>query len=401
MIVERTRMGLARKASKGKWTGGTPPFGYLYDSERRVLVPAEEEAALVGRIFSLYADRRWGSAAISRWLNETCRTTRRRSRWTPKTVLDVLRNPTYVGQLPFRGSVHQAGHDPITDSGLFERAQALLKEQGENYPLRAANSTTYLLTSLMRCGRCGHGFVGTAAHGKAGTTYRYYRCFARRRHGTGRCDQERIPADALEQAIVLEALAPLDDGSIFEEAARRGATLTPRQSASSEPSRSASSSASKHSTATCERSRPADSPRPRAATGSGRSRVNWRRSRRSAASSKRSGIWRRRCPRRRSARTSVDVSPMRLRQESLNRSSSFWPPWSAASSWSHGHRSSRTFSRRVFVRWNLRGGGRESNPPAGARRHTGFEGMSSLQTPGKPLSRAFAFRSRPRACKDL
>ncbi|SRR6266545_2903484 len=221
MIVERTRMGLARKASKGKWTGGTPPFGYLYDSERRVLVPAEEEAALVGRIFSLYADRRWGSAAISRWLNETCRTTRRRSRWTPKTVLDVLRNPTYVGQLPFRGSVHQAGHDPITDSGLFERAQALLKEQGENYPLRAANSTTYLLTSLMRCGRCGHGFVGTAAHGKAGTTYRYYRCFARRRHGTGRCDQERIPADALEQAIVLEALAPLDDGSIFEEAARR------------------------------------------------------------------------------------------------------------------------------------------------------------------------------------
>src|SRR6266542_2133315 len=122
MIVERTRMGLARKASKGKWTGGTPPFGYLYDSERRVLVPAEEEAALVGRIFSLYADRRWGSAAISRWPHETCRTTRRRSRWTPKTVLDVLRNPTYVGQLPFRGSVHQAGHDPITDSGLFERA---------------------------------------------------------------------------------------------------------------------------------------------------------------------------------------------------------------------------------------------------------------------------------------
>ncbi len=221
MIVERTRMGLARKASKGKWTGGTPPFGYLYDSERRVLVPAEEEAALVGRIFSLYADRRWGSAAISRWLNETCRTTRRRSRWTPKTVLDVLRNPTYVGQLPFRGSVHQAGHDPITDSGLFERAQALLKEQGENYPLRAANSTTYLLTSLMRCGRCGHGFVGTAAHGKAGTTYRYYSCFARQRHGTGRCDQERIPADALEQAIVQEAIAALDDGSIFEEAARR------------------------------------------------------------------------------------------------------------------------------------------------------------------------------------
>ena len=30
MIVERTRMGLARKAARGEWTGGTPPFGYRY-----------------------------------------------------------------------------------------------------------------------------------------------------------------------------------------------------------------------------------------------------------------------------------------------------------------------------------------------------------------------------------
>ena len=30
MIVERTRMGLARKAARGEWTGGTPPFGDRY-----------------------------------------------------------------------------------------------------------------------------------------------------------------------------------------------------------------------------------------------------------------------------------------------------------------------------------------------------------------------------------
>jgi site-specific DNA recombinase len=52
MIVERTRMGLAKKASKGEWTGGTPPFGYCYDVERRLLVPVDDEAAAVPRIFS-------------------------------------------------------------------------------------------------------------------------------------------------------------------------------------------------------------------------------------------------------------------------------------------------------------------------------------------------------------
>ncbi len=65
MIVERTKMGLAKKASKGEWTGGTPPFGYRYDPDARILVPVGEEAILVRHIFELYVNRRWGSAAIS------------------------------------------------------------------------------------------------------------------------------------------------------------------------------------------------------------------------------------------------------------------------------------------------------------------------------------------------
>ena len=65
MIVVRSMMGLARKAARGEWTGGTPPFGYRYHPERRILLPVPAEAALVQRIFTLYADRRLGSAAIS------------------------------------------------------------------------------------------------------------------------------------------------------------------------------------------------------------------------------------------------------------------------------------------------------------------------------------------------
>lgn len=66
------------------------------------------------------------------------------------------------------------------------------------------------------------GFVGLAHHRWYDwAPYRCYSCFSRQRHGTARCDQERIPADALEQALVQEALVALDDGSIFEEAARR------------------------------------------------------------------------------------------------------------------------------------------------------------------------------------
>jgi hypothetical protein len=47
------------------------------------------------------------------------------------------------------------------------------------------------------------------------------------------------------------------------------------------------------------------------------------------------------------------------------------------------------------------GGGRESNPPSAAKRCTGFEGMSRLQAPSKPLTSAFVFGRRPRTSKDL
>jgi site-specific DNA recombinase len=220
MIVERTRMGLARKAARGEWTGGTPPFGYRFDAARRLLVPVAHSAAVVARIFDWYVERGMGSATISNRLNDEGYTTGRKSRWTPHSVLDILRNPTYVGRLPFKGAVYQAAHTPRVEEPTFDQAQAIMSDRGKSWRARAANASNYLLTSLLRCQRCGHGFVGTAAHGKGGH-YRYYTCFARQRHGTARCNQARIPADSLEDAIVAEVLAALDDGELLAEAARR------------------------------------------------------------------------------------------------------------------------------------------------------------------------------------
>jgi hypothetical protein len=282
MIVERTRMGLARKAARGEWTGGTPPFGYRYDPEAQKLIPVPMQAALVQRIFTLYVDRRLGSATISGRLNDAGQLTSRGHRWTPNRILGVLRNPTYIGQLPFNGDRHQAGHEPIIDRELFERAQLLLVERSDSASAQAANTSSYLLTGFLRCQRCGHGFVGTAAHGNGGV-YRYYTCFSRQRHGTAGCDQERLPAGPLDEAIVAETLAALDDGSIVEAAAsapsRPGTPSTPV----AKPSWPAHGQPSEHdalpSAATCGPSRPDGYPSRPAPTAS-------------PSSSKRCGRWR-------------------------------------------------------------------------------------------------------------
>jgi DNA invertase Pin-like site-specific DNA recombinase len=90
LIVERTKMGLAKKAAKGEWTGGTPPFGYHYDPASRLLAPVPAQAAVVQRIFTLYVDRGLGSAVISGLLNDAGQATGRRCRWTPSRVLEIL-----------------------------------------------------------------------------------------------------------------------------------------------------------------------------------------------------------------------------------------------------------------------------------------------------------------------
>jgi hypothetical protein len=43
---------------------------YRYESDRKVLVPEEQEAANVRRVFQLYLERQLGTASISNWMND-------------------------------------------------------------------------------------------------------------------------------------------------------------------------------------------------------------------------------------------------------------------------------------------------------------------------------------------
>jgi hypothetical protein len=71
----------------------------------------------------------------------------------------------------------------------------------------------------MRCARCGHGLIGTVAHGR-NAAYRYYTRYSRLRHSTARCDHDRIPAEPVEDAVISVTLEALGEPSFFEECAQ-------------------------------------------------------------------------------------------------------------------------------------------------------------------------------------
>ncbi len=225
-IIDRVIAGMERKAALGGWCGGHEPFGYRAVKGEGRLDPDEAEAPLVPVIFDLYANKRLGSHAIANWLTDAGLCTRSGKPWQFKSVLTVLRNRTYLGQVHFRGTWSESSHPPLVEAGLFDATQAILIERGEDVSKRATNSSEYLLTGLVVCGTCGSRFTGTAATGR-NATYRYYTCGGRQRYGTKTCSADRLPAEALDDAVVHSLLAAYDRVDLFsdavEEAQRRAA----------------------------------------------------------------------------------------------------------------------------------------------------------------------------------
>src|SRR5258707_8066816 len=81
---------------------------------------------------------------------------------------------------------------------------------------RAARAE-FLLSGLLRCGRCKRAYVGMSAKGNGGT-YHYYACSGRQKLGPKGCDGERIPRDKLEAAVVGQLTSLYRGGDVIRDA---------------------------------------------------------------------------------------------------------------------------------------------------------------------------------------
>jgi site-specific DNA recombinase len=155
-IIDRVIAGMERKAGRGEWVVGPRPFGYALPPKGtpgpRHLLVDEDRAPLVPVIFDMYARQRLGSQAIANWLNEQGHRTQRGKPWGHTAVLTMLRNRAYVGEVFFRGTWHPSPHPSLVDPKLFDKAQRLLAQRGEDVSKRASNPSPYLLSGVGREG---------------------------------------------------------------------------------------------------------------------------------------------------------------------------------------------------------------------------------------------------------
>ncbi|HVA59644.1 MAG TPA: recombinase family protein [Mycobacteriales bacterium] len=157
---------MERNAAAGGWLGGNPSYGYTTHPDGGHLAVNPVEAPLIPVIFNLYAREHLGGTAIATQLSAQGHRTRTGAPWSDRSVITVLRNRAYLGEVTFRGVSHPSRHQPLIDPDTFNAAQQVLTLRGEDLSRRASNASDCLLTGLVVCDRCQKRFLGTAAPGK-------------------------------------------------------------------------------------------------------------------------------------------------------------------------------------------------------------------------------------------
>ena len=213
-IIERTKIGMQRKAQTGRFVGGYVPFGYRLEPGNGLVVePAE--ATLVRKIFQSYAKGQEGVYTLVRKLNTAGYRNRAGKLWDRRAVLHLLRNPVYVGKIRWRSVLHDGNHPALITQALFDRTAGIV--QGRAADLSGRNwhtLDTRPLTGVMECAACGSRMVGVSGS-KDGRQVPYYACSKRIR--TQDCDQAYIRADVLEKGIVEDVRGFLTDEHFLDQ----------------------------------------------------------------------------------------------------------------------------------------------------------------------------------------
>lgn len=224
---ERVKWGQARRMEKGV-VFGRDLLGYQV--ENGTLIVNEDEREIVRMIFRKFLLEGKGTHVIARELREAGIRPKRVKEWTNSTILRILRNEKYAGDLCQKKTltpnflthkkitnkgheemiVLKDHHEAIVDRDVWEKTQAELERRSPPEEQKSKHSNRYWCSGKILCGECGYSFVSRTKPLKSGERYKSWRCFQTARHGgiktssTGEtvgCDNQTISEKALLECV--------------------------------------------------------------------------------------------------------------------------------------------------------------------------------------------------------
>ena len=211
-LSQNVKRGFRENALKGKWNGGTIPFGYKVVDHR--LTIDEETAPIVRLIFDMCA----GGKTAKEIYNYLREKQIRRANGKPigyTTVLYILGSRTYIGEYNHSGIVIENGVPAIISKETFDKVQQTIKKHSIA-PAAHKEENDYLLTTHLFCGHCGAMMTAYSGTSRTGKTYRYYICNRARKH---LCEKEKAEKEKIEDFVVRKTMELLRSDEVIERLA--------------------------------------------------------------------------------------------------------------------------------------------------------------------------------------
>lgn len=231
-ILDRLWHGANRAARAGQWLGGIVPYGYFVDDDKHLqistdIIPGTDlsEADVVNLIFSLSTSQHMSTIKICDYLNalhippsytlhgrKIAKGKRKENTagcWSPHQIGRMLKNSTYKG-IHIYGKRSNKDRElirrevpAIVEPEIWDRAQTVIKENSLDIMRNKVHQ--YLVGGLIKCGSCGHTYVGTS-YNAYGTDKKktYYCCVGKQAYKNlagERCRSKNIPGAWIDNLV--------------------------------------------------------------------------------------------------------------------------------------------------------------------------------------------------------
>lgn len=229
-IIERSTRGKRERARRGQIFCGLNIYGYRYvkrtDEKPGHFVIDEKEAETVRFLFDTYANQEISLTGLIKVLEgKEIKTKKGNRRWARSSIKKILSNSTYYGLRYYNQSTRFEAYSQevrreimkytqkdksewiavkvpaIVNKDIFDKVQKKMKK---HYMHTRKDGKKYLLSGLLKCGICGHSYIGYTHTCKKS----YYTCNQRRKNFTHlpevvtqKCDNPMISSEFIEGIV--------------------------------------------------------------------------------------------------------------------------------------------------------------------------------------------------------
>ena len=217
-ISENEKWSIKKRFQNGTYVISYPPYGYTNVDRKMVIVP--EQAEIVRQIFSDCLDGK-STHLIAKELNERGIIAKKGGKWSSGSVLAIIRNEKYTGDVIFQKTYTDSSfnrhtnygeydrylckdhHEAIISHKIYDKANELVDRRGQEKG-NGTNTERYLnryeFSGKIKCGECGSSFK-RRKHSKPSGNYIAW-CCSRHIEDKTACTMKYITDDAVKAAFV-------------------------------------------------------------------------------------------------------------------------------------------------------------------------------------------------------